>query len=197
MQLILQKLQTSQSEATNARFVRLYHFMSAKTDAGMGADFVIKIIDAIQADLYVQLYLNIILPGTPKLARPLDRKVAVISLTKTLGESQAFAERYKKGWTFSCDRLLELLINPPVVADRDDIVPENDVDDSAFGVGFTPLISIRKTPRDYWPETSNVKSWVGDYLKSSDARQGGKISGFVQERLPEQSKQALLGIMQG
>jgi exportin-2 (importin alpha re-exporter) len=211
MQLVLTKLDKSKSEAFNARFVRLYHFVSSKTDLGLGADFFIKILDSIQQgcvissrswklanprSIYVPIYLNIVLPGTPKLARPLDRKTAVVSLTRTLTDSVAFSETYKKGWAFTCDRLLELLINPPVIAEADDIIAEHDVDDMSFGVGFTQLVTVKRPAKDNFPEIDNVKSWVGQTLQDGDARHGGRISTYVQERLTPESRQALMAYMQ-
>lgn len=151
----------------------------------------------MKPSIYVQLYLGVILPGTPKLARPVDRKIAVISLTKTLTRSNAFAEKYAKGWGLTCDRLLELLINPPVVTDKDDIIAENDVDDMSFGIGFTQLVTIKKQVRDYFPQVVNVKDFVSQELQSEDARQNGKIGKFVQERLSATSQQALIAYMQG
>ena len=137
-----------------------------------------------------------ILPGTPKLARPIDRKTAVVSLTKTLADSEAFAQKYAKGWGFTCDRLLELLINPPVPAESEDVIAENDVDDMSFGVGFTQLVTVKKAPRDPFPEIQSVKTWVGEYLKAADGRRGGKIGEFVQDRLTQNSKETLLAYMQ-
>ena len=213
MQMVLAKLQDSKSESFSARFVRLYHFISAKVDEGLGPDFFIKIVDQVQSGydttlsiaillmltpfrIYVPIYLNIILPGTPKLTRPLDKKIAVISLTRTLTRSNAFAETYKKGWGFTCDRLLELLINPPVISVQDEIITENDVDDMSFGIGYTQLVTIRKAPRDHWPAISNVKTFVGKELKDVDAESNGRISGFVQERLNPESRQVLVTYMQ-
>jgi len=144
----------------------------------------------------VPIYLKIILPDTPKLTRPLDRKIAVISLTKTLGDSAAFAEKYQKGWGYTCDRLLELLINPPVISQHEDYAVEGDVDEASFGVGYTPLVTIQKLPQDYWSEVTNVKGWVGEYLRAADSRHDGKIGTYVQERLSPGSKQALISVMQ-
>ena len=151
----------------------------------------------IYNSVYVPLYLTIILPNTPKLHRPLDRKTAVISLTKTLTRSEAFAVQYKKGWGFTCDQLLELLINPPVPADNDELITENDVEDMSFGVGHTPLSTIRKAAKDYWPDITDIKKWVSTELKTADSQQGGKISGFVQDRLTPESRAALVAYMQG
>ncbi|KAH3226524.1 hypothetical protein KXV86_000838 [Aspergillus fumigatus] len=101
MQVILTRLQNSKTEHLTLRFVRFYHFISAHDDKGYSADYFIQVTDKVQADLFTPIYLNIILPETQKLARPLDRKTAVLSFTKTLANSEAFANRYKKGWAFT------------------------------------------------------------------------------------------------
>ncbi|PYH48199.1 putative chromosome segregation protein Cse1 [Aspergillus saccharolyticus JOP 1030-1] len=192
MQVILTRLQNSKTETLTIRFVRFFHFVSAQDERGYSADFFIQVVDKVQPDLFTPIYLNIILPETQKLARPLDRKTAVLSFTKTLANSEAFANRYKKGWAFTCEALLKLLELPPLPASKDDIIAEHDVEDMAFGVGFTALNSIRPVPRDPWPETgADLKAWTGKYLKEADAKYSGRISGFVQERLGEDAKRVL------
>lgn len=128
-----------------------------------------------------------ILPETQKLARPLDRKTAVLSFTKTLANSDAFANRYKKGWGFTCEALLKLLELPPLPTGKDDIIAEHDVEDMAFGVGYTALNTVRVQTRDPWPDTgADLKAWTGQYLKTADKRTNGQISQFAQERLEDQ-----------
>ena len=141
--------------------------------------------------VFVQLYLTIILPDTQKLLRPIDRKTAVISLAKTLTDSRAFAEKYKKGWGYTCEALLKLLENPPILAATEDIIVEQDPDDMSFGVGFTQLTTIRKQARDHWPEVTDVKMWVSDYLKTANAKQKRKITSYAQERLSAEAASAL------
>ncbi|KAL8674355.1 MAG: hypothetical protein Q9168_001215 [Polycauliona sp. 1 TL-2023] len=190
LQLLFTRLQNSKTEAFSSRFVRFYHLVSSRTDSGLGADWFIKHANQVQDGLYVQLYLSIILPDTQKLARPLDRKMAVMSLCKTLTDSEAFAEKYKKGWGYTCEALLKLLENPPIVASTDETIADQDVDDMSFGVGFTQLQTIRRPGRDFWPEVMDVKSWVGQELQRSNSKQGGKIKRFAEERL-SQSPEAL------
>ena len=48
MQALLTRLDKSKTEAYRSRFVRLYHFFSAKDDQGLGTDFFIKIINQVQ-----------------------------------------------------------------------------------------------------------------------------------------------------
>ncbi|KAL1987176.1 hypothetical protein VTN96DRAFT_4782 [Rasamsonia emersonii] len=192
MQIILTRLQNSKTENLTLRFVRFYHFISAHDEKGYSADFFIQVTEKVQADLFTPIYLNIILPESQKLARPLDRKTAVLSFTKTLANSEAFANRYKKGWGYTCEALLKLLELPPLPAAKDDIIADHDVDDMAFGVGFTQLSTVRPRPKDPWPETgADLKVWVGKYLKEADTKHGGRISGFVQERLSDEAKRVL------
>ncbi|KAL1974216.1 hypothetical protein VTN31DRAFT_5776 [Thermomyces dupontii] len=196
MQIILTRLQNSKTENLQLRFVRFYHFISAHDEKGYSADFFINVTDKVQADLFTPIYLNIILPDSQKLAKPLDRKTAVVSFAKTLANSEAFANRYKKGWAYTCEALLKLLELPPLPAARDDIILDYDVDELAFGVGFTPLNTVRPRPRDPWPETgADLKGWVGKYLKEADSKHGGRISGFVQERLSDEAKKVLASYM--
>lgn len=122
----------------------------------------------------------------------MDRKSALISFTKTLANSDAFANRYKKGWAFTCEALLNLVSQPPLPATRDDIITENDVEDMSFGVGFTQLNTVKKAASDPWPQIGpNLGAWVGSYLKEADKKHGGRISGFARERLSPEAKAGL------
>ena len=121
----------------------------------------------------------------------MDRKIAVISLSKTLTNSTAFADKYKKGWAFSCEALLKLLENPPILAATEDVIAEQDPDDMSFGVGFTQLTTIKKQNRDQWPEVTDVKVWVSEFLRVADANQKGKISSYAQERLSPEAAPVL------
>jgi exportin-2 (importin alpha re-exporter) len=141
------------------------------------------------------VYTGIILPDTQKLVRLYDKKIAVVALTKTLSDSEAFVSRYPKGWALTCEALLKLLINPPVLTAADDAIQDADADDPSFGVGFTPLNTCRKPLKDPYPEAADVKAWVGVYLKEADVRHGGRIAGFVRDRLNAEQQTALEQLM--
>ena len=141
--------------------------------------------------MFKAVYLTIILPDTQKLVRPIDRRTAVVSYTKTLTDSQAFIDRYPKGWGLTCQRLLELLQNPPLLPTQDDVIPDQDVDEIGFGVGFTPLNTCKKVPRDPFPEIVNVKAWVSQFLRDANTRHNGRIVQLVQERLTPETRAAL------
>ncbi|KAH6641560.1 CAS/CSE protein [Chaetomium tenue] len=192
--LIFTKLQASPTDSYKSRVARLYHLVSARAgDGKMGADFFIKHAEGIQQNVFTPFYLTVILPTTGQFARPVDRKLGVISYTKTLCESEAFAQRYQKGWGFTCNNLLDLLKNPPRVAAGfgDDIVNEADVDDIGFGVGFTPLNTCKRGPRDDFPDIVEVDKWVSQYMKEANQRHNGALAKFVEERLSPEAKTAL------
>jgi exportin-2 (importin alpha re-exporter) len=194
--ILLTRLNNNPPEKFKQRFVRFYHLVSSRDQNGLGTDFFIQNADQIQDGVFVPIYLTIILPTTQQFARPLERKLAVVSLTKTLTDSQAFAVKYKVGWTKTCEALLKLLENPPLPAAVDNVIVEADVEDLSFGVGFTQLNVCKKLPRDEWPEVTDVKSWVGLYFKTADARHGGMIGGFVNERLSPEAQRVLKSYMQ-
>ncbi|KAI0023504.1 CAS/CSE protein [Xylariomycetidae sp. FL0641] len=211
------------SDSFKLRVVRLYHLVSAKPEAGFGADFfvsqvalaqadwvadlnrqveqtppgpekdkLIALTNSIPADLFVPFYLSIVLPTSEQIVRPVDRKAAVISFAKSIGDSSAFAQRYQKGWGFTCDAMLNMLENPPkvTVGAGDDVVQEADVDDIGFGLGFTPLNTCKKAVRDDFPEVQDIKVWVRAYLQDANKRHNQALSSR-KESLKEVSKLAL------
>ena len=194
--LIFTRLNNNPPEKFKQRFIRFYHLVSSRDQQGLGADFFIKNSDSVQDGVFVPIYLTIILPVTQQLARPLERKLAVISFTKTLTDSEAFAVKYLKGWSKTCEALLKLLENPPLPVNSYDAVVEVDVDDLSFGVGFTALNTCKRAPKDDWPEVTDVKSWVGSYLKAADGRHNGAIGGYVNDRLTPEAKSVLVSYMQ-
>ncbi|KIV85242.1 hypothetical protein PV11_00964 [Exophiala sideris] len=189
--IMLTRLQNKQSQGFQIRFVRFYHFIAARDDKGLGADFFVAATDRVQNDIFRQLYLSIILPKTQELARPMDRKVAAISLTKTLADSQAFVDRYPKGWPLTCNALLKLLEDPPLPPKAEDNVAELDVEDSSFGVGFTQLNTVRRPAPDPYPEVTDLRKWVGHYLSAADQRHGGRIGKVVSDNLSNDAKRVL------
>ncbi len=195
LNILLTRLQGKNSQSFQLRFIRFYHFVGARDDKGLGVDFFVAATDRVQQDVFRQLYLQIILPKTQEMARPSDRKTAAISLTKTLADSQAFVERYPKGWPLTCNALLKLLEDPPVVSRAGDAIAELDVEDSSFGVGFTQLNTIRRPTPDDFPEVTDLRKWVGHYLKAADQRHGGRIGKVVNETLSPDAKKVLTAYM--
>ena len=59
LQMLLTRLQNSKTETFTLRFVRFYHFVSAKDDKGLGVDFFINIVDQIQSG-YAELSQDVV-----------------------------------------------------------------------------------------------------------------------------------------
>ncbi|KAI1823352.1 CAS/CSE protein [Xylaria intraflava] len=192
LELLFTKLQSNPSDSFKLRFVRIYHLISAKPEAGLGTDFFISQVDLVQSNLFTQIYLTIILPTSELLVRPVDRKAAVISFAKSMGDSSAFAQRYVKGWRFTCEAMLKMLLNPPKVTmgTGDEVVNEADVDDIGFGLGFTPLNTCKKAIRDDFPEVHDIQQWVRQYLMEANTRHNGAVAGYM-DRLTDEGRHAL------
>ncbi|KAF4978128.1 hypothetical protein FZEAL_5460 [Fusarium zealandicum] len=198
LQLIYTKLQGNPADSFKLRFTRFYHLVSARLEAGYGADYFINQSDKVEAGIFTKVYPLFVLAETEKLARPADRKIAVVSLTKTLCNSQAFAQKFLKGWANSCRILLSLLANPPNVATGtgDEIVAEADVDDIGFGMSFTALNTCRALTRDDFPEVLDVTKWVKEYMVAANQRHGGAVEGFIGQRLGPEEQEAIAKYIQ-
>lgn len=192
------KLQGTPAESLKLRFVRFYHLVSARFEAGYGADYFIQQSNSVEDGVFTKVYPTFVLGETDKIARPVDRKVAVVSLTKTLCDSSAFAQQFAKGWANSCRKLLSLLVNPPTVAAGagDEVVAEADVDDIGFGMSFTALNTCRGLAKDDFPEILDVTKWVKEYMASANQRHGGAIERFVSERLSPEEQEAIAKYIQ-
>ena len=196
LQLMLTRLSGSPTENFKLRFVRFYYLVAALQDKGLGPDFFISIADQVQEGVFSPIYTTIILPETQRLSRATDRKTAVVALTRTLGDSQQFVERYaKRGWTITCEALLKLLINPPLPQTHDDVIEDRDVDELGFGAAFTALNTCKRPAQDPLPEVTDVKAWVGQYLRDADKRHNGRVGQFVQSKLDDQGRAALQSVM--
>jgi len=192
--IMLTRLQ-SETPSFQLRFVRFYHFISSRDDKGLGTDFFVAAMDKVQYDVFKPIYTTIILSKTQEIARPLDKKMAAISLTKSLADSRAFSERYPKGWGHTCKALLQLLENPPVASKAAELIVDHDVDDNSFGVGFTQLQTVKKPPSDPWAEITDLRKWVGQYLQAANGRHSGRIAKAVEQMAPD-AQQVLQAYMQ-
>jgi len=198
LDIVFKKLQANPSDSFKMRFVRFYHLVSARLEVGYGSDYFIKHCNILQSGVFKQVYPAIILPETDKIASPVDRKLAVVSYAKTLCDSKAFATEFQKGWANTCGKMLMLLANPPsvTVGFGDEIITEADVDGIGFGVTFTALNSCKPVSRDDYPDITNVKEWVGQYIKDANARHNGAVFEFIQSRLSDEQKSALAQLLQ-
>ena len=66
LQILFQKLEKSPADSFKQRFVRFYHLVAAKLEDGYGADYFIRHAMSLQENVFVPLYLQIILPNLYK-----------------------------------------------------------------------------------------------------------------------------------
>ncbi|KAL8400539.1 hypothetical protein RB594_000797 [Gaeumannomyces avenae] len=167
------------------RFVRFYHLISALgVETGYGPDYYAAYAEAMGPGNFVPIYVKGVLPLTNQFTHPADRKLAVISLTKTLCDSPAFAEKYAKGWGWTASLLLDLLTHEPDLSNKSKgVMQEADPDDVSFGRVFTGLSTCKRTHRDYFPDVTNLPEWIKKQLHEADARHSGRISTFMAQRL--------------
>ena len=180
------------------RFVRFFHAVSAQLEAGYGPDYFFEQSEAVQEGIFQQIYPVFVLAETTKLARPVDRKLAVVSLTKTVCDSKVFADRFQKGWANTCRVLMDLLSSPPTVASGfgDEMIAEADVDDIGFGLTFTALNTCAPTVADEHRDVVDVVAWVRAYMADANQRHGGAIAGFIETRLPADQRDAVAKYLQ-
>jgi exportin-2 (importin alpha re-exporter) len=71
------------------------------------------------------------------------------------------------------------------------MIPDADVDEVGFGVGYTQLNTCKKPAKDPFAEITDVKVWVGEWLKDANQRHNGRVVALVDERLAPDVKRAL------
>jgi exportin-2 (importin alpha re-exporter) len=196
--ILLTRLNGSKTEALSQKFARFFYFLAARDKGGAGPDFVVGAIDAVQAGIFGQLYGAVVLPDTQKLQRPADRKVAVVGLTKFVAFSEGLATTYHKTWPGSVVALLKLLEAPPVPTqdDRGIDLHEADIDDLSFGATFTRLNTCKKRAIDLFPDTGDLKKWVGERLKEGNSKYSGRVDNWIKAELPDEAKIVLRRYMQ-
>ena len=195
--LLLTRLQSSRTDTFIIRFARLYHFMCTSEKQRLSTDAVVALFEGVQSGIFGQVYLNYILSTTvERFVRPFDRKLAIISLTKSLTDSKAFADKYPKGWGHTCGGLLKLMKDPPRPPPRGEgEIVDQDADDISFGVGFTQLSTCKRPAQEPFPEITDLKQWMAQTMKAADEKSGGKLNEYVHQRLDEEQREHLVSYM--
>lgn len=175
--ILLTRLNGSKTEALSQKFVRLFYFLASRDKEGCGPDFVVKAIDTVQPGIFIQLYTAVVLPDTQKLQKPIDRKIAVIGLTKFVAFSNEIAVQYHKAWPNSVMALLKLLEIPPVPSQEGDVdLVDADIDDLSFGSTYTRLNTCKRRVLDLFPEVPrDLKKWCGSKIREGSATNGGRV----------------------
>jgi len=174
--ILMTRLMQSRTETLVLRFLKLFYFLSSRTKENEGPDWLIAKIDSVQDGIFGEIYQAFILSHTQKLTKFLDRKIAIVGLTKLITSSKTLlsqSNRYhQKFWPASVTTLLKLLETPPVPTNTDaatayDQSAEADLDDVSFSVSFATLNTARKGAVDPFPEILDARKWVGEELRSA------------------------------
>ncbi|EPS41095.1 hypothetical protein H072_5033 [Dactylellina haptotyla CBS 200.50] len=171
--IIMTRLSGSCTELLTVRFTKFFHILSARVEQGMGPDWAIAAIDSVQTKIFGELYKAFIIPSTQKLVKYIDRKYAVVGLTRVVTASTSLAapgSAYSPMWRGSVTALLKLLEVPPVLAGEGaayDQTAEADLDDVSFSVSFVTLNTARKEVSDPYPDVVDARKWVGGEVKKS------------------------------
>ncbi|KAF3920528.1 Exportin-2 [Dactylellina cionopaga] len=175
--IIMTRLSGSRTENLTLRFTKYFYILASRVDQQMGPDWAIEAIDSVQQGIFVELYKVFVIPTTQKLTKYIDRKYAVVGLTRVVTGANTLATaggRYAPMWPGSVAALLKLLEVPPVPAGADgvyDQATEVDLDDVSFSVSFATLNTARKGVSDPFPEVTDARKWVGGEVKTSQAFQ--------------------------
>ncbi|KAF3132818.1 importin-alpha export receptor [Orbilia oligospora] len=174
--LIMIRLTGSRTGVLTSRFTKFFYTLASRAENGMGPDWAINAVDSVQAKVFGELYKAFIIPETQKLTKFLDRKTAVVGLTKIVTSSRIanVGGDYSNMWLGSIDALLKLLEVPPTPAEGGsgyDQATEVDLDDVSFSVSFATLNTARKPITDPFPQIVDVRKWVGGEVKKSQAYQ--------------------------
>lgn len=162
-----------------------------RENEGAGPDFAIKAMDQVQANVFGQVFTGFILPDTYNLPRPLDRKLAIIGLTKLLLTSTAVGVPPYSGLRRStAAALYQLIANPDAVPQAppgaDDLSHEADLDEMGFAVAFSSLNTTKKPAEDPAPEIpmAGLRAWVIENFKGT--------AGGPSDWLPTELQRAIL-----
>ncbi|KAF8468906.1 Cse1-domain-containing protein [Kalaharituber pfeilii] len=174
--ILFTRLKNSKTDMFAQRFSRFFYFLVVREKEGGGPDFVVKAMDVVQGGIFGEVFSAVVIPDTQKLQKPLDRKLAVIGLTKLLLSSASLATPpYNKACPHAATLLFKLLAAPEVVpqgpAFTDDVSHEADLDETGFAVSFSTLNTTKRLPKDPAPEVpmAGLRGWViGEFKKSKD-----------------------------
>ncbi|KAK6354172.1 importin-alpha export receptor [Orbilia blumenaviensis] len=174
--LIMIRLTGSRTETLTLRFTKFFYTLASRVEQHMGPDWAINAVDSVQAKVFGELYKAFIIPATQKLTKFLDRKIAVVGLTRIVTASKIATNGgdYSNMWAGSINALLKLLEVPPTPAEGGsgyDQTTEADLDDVSFSVSFATLNTARKPVVDPFQQVVDVRKWVGGEVKKSEAYQ--------------------------
>lgn len=193
--LLLTRLKASRTDKYIKKFVvflmslcciPLNNELSAQTGGLINAQFVVSLIESVQAGVFQQIFNSFILPTTEGYANLQDKKIAVLGLSQ-LAISQPFtAGNYKVLLIPTIEQLCKNLtllqgllkgtsaVGNTITGDANTTsvaINELDLESAAYGSNFSRVVAIQLKPFDPVPQVQNedfksIKYGVVSSLKS-------------------------------
>lgn len=175
--LILQRLHSSRTDKLVVRVAHLVYFLSATISANkeLGPDFAVSLFDEAQPGIFGDIFDAFVVPATPKLHSVVDKKIAVIGLTRILFESSKFNAQYGTKWPKGAGTLASTLLSDSLVGVFDGpatqeatIDPIGD-EEVSFGSSFARLATVTVKVLDPVSEVTDAKKYAADTVKKASS----------------------------
>ena len=185
--LLLQRLQNSKTERYVKKLVVFLGLISWR----LNGDFVVQFIDEVQEGIFPQIWTSFIIPTIPTLGNLLDRKTALLGVTKMVTESPLFFNKYPQLVAPTFETLIQTLTSEDVANFKSDFVDLDNMEEIiTFGSSYSKLAVVGEKPVDPLPEvdlTNNLKSYIAQLLGKYVNSQGTAFSSTI---LPNLSNDA-------
>ncbi|KAK7204939.1 Cse1-domain-containing protein [Myxozyma melibiosi] len=181
--LILQRLHSSRTEKLVVRVSHLVYFLSATTNPAkeLGPDFAVSLLDEAQPGIFSDIFDAFVVPATPKLHSAVDKKIAVVGLTRILFESAKFNSQYGAKWARGAEMLTTTLLSGSLVGVFDGpVITEATIDpvgdeEVSFGSSFARLATVAVKVVDPAPDVSDAKKYAAAAVQRATSG-GGSVA---------------------
>ncbi|KAB5591104.1 Importin-alpha export receptor [Ceratobasidium theobromae] len=185
---IMTRLQANKTPAFSYGFMRFVCAAMAVPHENMGPDFVIAQVEGVQAGLWPQLAVHVVLPEVAR-TQTRDQKVVAVGLTRMLTHSQLAVLPHAAGvWPLALGAVVDLFASPALKssdesATGDDAVTAIDYEEAGAGyqAGYSRLAASEG-------EKSDVAGYVQDarqYLVAELTRALGDSSKPMRQLLSQ------------
>ncbi|KAK9239017.1 Cse1-domain-containing protein [Lipomyces kononenkoae] len=169
--IILVRLEKSRTEKLVSRVTHLIYFLAsapAAADKLLGPNFATEFFDVTPNALFGDIFVHFVLAATPKMHSPLDRKLAIVGLTKILFDSPVFVQKYNSQWEAGARVLLTTLQSNSLVDafEGGDELPDAE-EDLAFGASFVKLNAVVWKGLDPASAVTDVKKFVAETIRTA------------------------------
>ncbi|KAF8596041.1 hypothetical protein BDV93DRAFT_79575 [Ceratobasidium sp. AG-I] len=172
---VMNRLQANKTPAFSYGFMRFVCVAMAVQREGLGPDFVIAAVEAIQNGLWAQILTHVLLPEVPR-TQPRDNKVVSVGLTRMLVHSQRSVQPpAADAWPRALEALLGLYASPTLAKSKeesqtgDDAVTAVDHEEQGAGyqAGFSRLAASEGDKTDIVAYVSDPQQYLIQELSAA------------------------------